>query len=267
MPALDYTRVAAIYDAYALYDSDLAFFESVALEHDGAAVLELMAGTGRVSVPLARRGVRLVCVDSSAAMLEVLARNGAKTHPSPAIVCADVRALPLLRDFGLAILPFSGLSEITSAADRAAAFRSVAAALRCGGRFVCAQQNPAVRLRTLDGEWHGVPQVERASGGRVRLSVRGARVEGSDLVEGEQRIEIAAEGVDVVVKTRYALPSSREITAAAADAGLRLVSLWGDYDRSPYDAASSPLMVASFERVAGGRCTASSPQLLRPSAE
>src|SRR4029079_7996844 len=48
---------------------DVAFWRRIAVEA-GGAVLELGCGTGRISSPLVRAGVRLVGVDRSAPMLQ-----------------------------------------------------------------------------------------------------------------------------------------------------------------------------------------------------
>ena len=67
-PAVDYERLAPFYDALLTTLDDVGFFRDECLRAGGKAV-ELMAGTGRVSVPLLEAGVDLVCVDSSPAML------------------------------------------------------------------------------------------------------------------------------------------------------------------------------------------------------
>src|SRR5678809_152948 len=48
---------------------DVPFWRGVAL-HNGGRVLELGSGTGRISLPLARAGVRVVGIDRSAPMLD-----------------------------------------------------------------------------------------------------------------------------------------------------------------------------------------------------
>ena len=67
---MDYGRIAHLYDAYVHSDFDVAFF----LEETRAAsqVLELMSGTGRLSIPLLEAGVSLSCVDQSPEMLASL---------------------------------------------------------------------------------------------------------------------------------------------------------------------------------------------------
>ena len=60
----DYDIVADIYDTYVPVDDDLDFFISETKKSPGE-VLELMSGSGRVSIPLLKAGVKLTCVDIS----------------------------------------------------------------------------------------------------------------------------------------------------------------------------------------------------------
>ena len=73
MPAMDYSNLAEIYDIYVKTEFDVPFF----LEQTKGCknALELMCGTGRLSVPLIREGVNLSCVDSSAEMLAVFRKK------------------------------------------------------------------------------------------------------------------------------------------------------------------------------------------------
>jgi len=69
-------RIASEYDA--LYESDLdteAAVEALARLAAGGPVLELAIGTGRLSIPLARRGLEVRGVDASE---EMVARLRAK---------------------------------------------------------------------------------------------------------------------------------------------------------------------------------------------
>ena len=95
------------WDAYApFYDwenartlgrKDVPFWRGVATQIKGR-VLELGCGTGRISLPLVRAGVRLVGVDRSAAMLDRAARRvtalGRKQRGRRLrLIRADIRAL------------------------------------------------------------------------------------------------------------------------------------------------------------------------------
>ncbi len=57
-------------------------------------VLEMGVGTGRIAVPVARRGIPVTGVDLSLKMMEVLAQKVAGTEMSVRLAQADVLALP-----------------------------------------------------------------------------------------------------------------------------------------------------------------------------
>jgi hypothetical protein len=60
--AIDFDRVADLYDVYVRFSDDIPFFLE-ACANAGGTVLELMCGTGRLSLPLIEAGVALTCVD------------------------------------------------------------------------------------------------------------------------------------------------------------------------------------------------------------
>jgi putrescine aminotransferase len=99
-------------------------------------ILELCCGSGRILLPLARAGHRVVGLDSSEAMLAVLGQN-LEALPSfvqarVECICADATNFDLGRRFELILLPFFGLNLIE---DRAALLACVAEHLTEDGSF------------------------------------------------------------------------------------------------------------------------------------
>ena len=252
MPALDYSRIAAVYDDFCDSDRDLEFFRSLLARRSGR-VLELMAGTGRMSVPLLEAGIEPTCLDSSIAMLAVLRRKLRDRSRRLDLVCADVRALPFSCRFDTVILPFNGFCELIGEQEQRQAMGAVARVLAGHGQFICTTHNPTIRQRTLDGAWHPVGEFSRRSGGAVAVSLRGKLDRVTGIVEGQERIEVVDERGQanrILVPLRFSLVPRSELLALAEGAGLRLVSLCGDYNGTAYDKASSPTVIATFERAA-----------------
>jgi ubiquinone/menaquinone biosynthesis C-methylase UbiE len=132
---------AAFYDwenAQTVARRDVAFWQRLALAHEGTA-LELGCGTGRIAVPVAKAGARLVGVDYSAPMLaraqKRLARAGLSDRAR--LVRGDIRRLPFRsgRQFGLVMAPYGILQSLTRERDLRATLDSVARVLRRGGLF------------------------------------------------------------------------------------------------------------------------------------
>lgn len=100
-----------------------------------ATVLELGVGTGRLAAPMAARGLRVVGVDGSAAMLAPLA---AEPVPGVDVVRADMRALPfrVAPRFDGVLIAFNTLFNLASKQDQADVLRTSAELLAPGGVLV-----------------------------------------------------------------------------------------------------------------------------------
>ena len=196
------------------------------LAGDGRRVLELGVGTGRLAIPMARRGLHVTGIDSSAAMLDRLA-----AHPdesSVTAICGDmVDDLPDA-EFDVCLVAYNTLFNVLDPAAQTRCFAEVARRLVVGGSFVVEaivpdREAPAgqdVRVRSMATD-------------RVVLSV-------SDHRPDEQRtsgqfVELTeAGGVRLRPwSIRWADPSELDDMAHAA--GLELERRVADMAGSPFD--------------------------------
>jgi len=248
VPGIDYGGVADLYDLYVTADYDVEFFVAEVRRARGP-VLELTSGTGRLSIPLLEAGADLTCVDMSRPMLDVLEHKLAARGLAAEVVCADVCRLALPRRFELTIFPFQTFLELVTEEDQAAALASAFAALNPGGRFICTLHNPAVRRATLDGVLRGGGPVP-AEGGTlvVTASERGGR----PLVERLQFFELFdARGLLVWKRMQvqeFTLVERDDFERLARAAGFRVARVYGDYRRSEFDPATSPVMIWELVR-------------------
>jgi ubiquinone/menaquinone biosynthesis C-methylase UbiE len=114
---------------------DVPFWRRVALAANGA-VLELGCGTGRVTLPVARAGARIVGIDRSSAMLDRATAAARRTRGRALFVRGDIRDLPFSdRSFATVIAPYGILQSLTQARDLTAALASAARVLAPGGTF------------------------------------------------------------------------------------------------------------------------------------
>src|SRR5471032_2230704 len=129
---------AAFYDwenARTLGRRDIRFWQDLVRRERGP-VLELGCGTGRLLMPLARTGSRIVGIDRSGPMLEraVRRRRRLPLDRRPDIVRGDIRDLPFRsRKFGVVVAPYGMLQSLLNDEDFAAALASVSRVLRRGG--------------------------------------------------------------------------------------------------------------------------------------
>lgn len=142
----DYNRIAHSYDASRGYPPEAAAQIGAAVAArcgQGARVVELGVGTGRVARPLASAGLRVMGVDIAREML-ALARDGGLAH----LAQADVAALPLAGGRFDAAVTVQVLHHV---ADWRAALREALRVLRPGGLLLYGsdQRDPGARSEAL----------------------------------------------------------------------------------------------------------------------
>jgi len=245
MSEAHYARIADLYDRFVTTQADVPFF----VEEAGAAggeVLELMCGTGRLTIPLVKAGVPLTCVDFSPAMLDRLRNRLAAEGLSAAVHEMDIRDLKLDRQFRQIIIPFQAFPELTAEADQRRALARIREHLTDDGVFICTLHNPPVRLRSVDGQLH--------LAGKFPLE------QGQLFVWLLQRHDPATHWVDVLEffeeydpdgalrakrfsELQFHLMEKADFEALIAAAGFEVAALYGDYSRAPFDDATSPFMI------------------------
>ncbi|MDY7014045.1 MAG: class I SAM-dependent methyltransferase, partial [Cyanobacteriota bacterium] len=168
MPAMKYGRIAHLYDFYVRSDFDKQFFLDEARKHPGK-ILELMSGTGRVSLPLIQAGFDLTCVDSSREMLEVLGQKLQAKNLSATLVEMDVCELSLDETFDFIFIPFHSFAEIISTSQQRQALAKIREHLSDRGRFICTLHDPNTRLKTVDSRLKLLDRFPIEEGGQLFL--------------------------------------------------------------------------------------------------
>ena len=136
-----YEKSARFYDLFDAKDN-VGFFGHYALQVQahtpGAEILDVGAGSGRIAIPLAERGVCLACVEPSPAMC---AQFQARLDARPALrgrialVAGDAASFDLGRTFPAAFL--SGTYDhFMDRAERLAALQNISRHLQPGGILV-----------------------------------------------------------------------------------------------------------------------------------
>jgi SAM-dependent methyltransferase len=204
------------------------------------AALELGIGTGRIALPLARRGVPVHGIDLSEAMVARLrAKPGADRI---GVTIGDFATTTAGSGFAVAYLVFNTIENLTTQDEQVACFRNVAAQLAPGGCFVIEV---------------GVPQLQRLPPGET---VRAFAVSATRL--GFDEYDVVSQGlvshhytaVDgrlevFSVPFRYVWPSELDLMARLA--GMTLRERWGGWRREPFTSDSAG-HVSVWERDAAG---------------
>lgn len=111
----------------------------------GGAALEFAIGTGRVAVPLTRRGVPVTGIELSQAMVDQL-RTKVRESAVP-VVLGDMASAAAPGTYSLVYLVYNTISNLLTQAEQVECFRNAARHLAPGGAFVIELEVP--RLREL----------------------------------------------------------------------------------------------------------------------
>jgi SAM-dependent methyltransferase len=196
------------------------------LAGDGAA-LELGIGTGRIALPLSRRGVRVHGIDLSPEMVaELNAKPGAGRI---AVTIGDFATTRVEGSFRLAYLVRNTIMNLTTQDEQVDCFRNVALHLEPGGCFV---------IEVI------VPDLQRLPPGEtVRAFTVTADHLGFDAYEVATQIAHSHHYwvVDGRLETfsapfRYVWPSELDLMARLA--GMRLRERWSGWKSEPFTSES-----------------------------
>jgi SAM-dependent methyltransferase len=251
--SIDYARVANLYDAYVRTTFDVPFFLKEAKKTEGQ-VLELMSGTGRVSLPLVEAGIQLTCVDNSREMLSVLRAKLRQRGLNACTHQMDVRELDLAERFELIIIPFHSFSEILSPADQQKTMLGIHRHLTETGRFICTLHNPPVRLKRVDGQlrlWDK-SRLEKNNGSLLLWGQEEYAADRRTVNLLEFLEEYDAHGVmqsRTLLEMAYCPLGKIEFQQLAELSGFRVLALYGNYDYAEFQDETSPFMIWVLEKI------------------
>lgn len=206
---------------FGAYSADLPMWEELATAAEGP-VLELGAGSGRVSLALAAKGVQMVALERDPDLVEALELR-AEGLPLRAVV-ADIAAIAEGEELSagdLAIAPLQ-LIQLLDAAQRAAALGALAAGLRPGARCALTLVDESTLLES--GVAASPPPDMRELDGWVYSSEPLWVQVGDDVLRMRRLRERVAPGGDLVRKVHDDILhrlSPEQLEAEAGAAGLR----------------------------------------------
>ena len=229
---------------------DVPFWQQIAAASEGP-VLELGCGTGRITLPLAKKGAHVVGIDRSAPML-LRARQRlrrAKLQSHIALLRGDIRQLPFRRrSFPLVLAPYGILQSLLREKDLSATLEAVARVMPKGGTF-------GLELVADLPAWQ---EYER------RVSLRGRRAGGSQLSLVESVRQDRAKHLTLfdqefvesrggkVERRRFTLAfrtlSVPQMTRRLDRAGFSVTALLGDYQGGPWDPRADVWIVLARKR-------------------
>ena len=230
--ASPYDAIAPLYDAWSRsVTEDIPFYVDEA-RTAGGPVVELGVGTGRIAIPVARRGIPVIGVDDSAKMLAVcrVRAEAQRVGELLDLRLGDLRSPPVAERVRLVTCPFRAYLHLRTEADRQRALAAAYALLQPGGRLVFDVFAPdAEDIDTTNRRW-----LEREPGIWERADWN-ARSRSFTL-------RVRAQRVEALLELAWASPD--EWRRLLVGAGFDVVAHYGWFDRRPYAGDEDSVWIA-----------------------
>ena len=242
---------APFYDwenAQTLARRDVPFWQRLAAAQSGL-VLELGCGTGRLTLPVARTGARIVGIDRSTPMLARARQRLRRARVAALLLRGDIRQLPFRRRtrFDLVMAPYGMLQSLTTDRDLRLTLDAVGTVLRRGGLFAIDLVPDLPRWAEYDRR---VSLAGRRGRGQVRLteSVRQDRAKGLTIFDQEYEERRGGRRLSKHFSLTFRTISVPAMRRRLERAGFEIDAVLGDYDGGPFDARADVWIILARKR-------------------
>lgn len=237
-----------LYDGLNRFDHDLPFYRKWCARA-GGWILELCAGTGRLTLPLAEEGFQIVGLDCNESMLKRARYKATQQGLSTPFIQRDMRDFALDRRFELIFIPFNSFQCIYTREDQERVFHCIKSHLEEKGRFILEVFNPSIEMmvhRHLKEVEVG--RFEKDDGMSVVIRERCRYDAASQVNRIEWKFEIEGEVLTDRLDMRCLYP--QELDALLIYNGFHIVHKFGDHDESAFE-SQSPRQILICEVMDG----------------
>ena len=251
-------ELATLYDTYYANDDDIGFWQSMVVAAGGGPVLEPGCGTGRVLLPLAQAGYEVTGLDSSRQMLDrfrlKLNANPEEVRERVSLVVDDMALFDIDGTFQAVFCAFNSFHHLRTVDDQLACLERCHAHLASQGMLVLDLFNPdpapgPAQVQAPNDE-PGVDVIEWTEGRTVRRWMSACvydRIGQCNECEMTYEISEADGSTSRVIETfPMRLIYRYELEHLLVRCGFRLIGLYGNYDRSPFQVESVGMIAVAY---------------------
>lgn len=239
----------------ASFGGDAEWYRAKARECEGP-VLELGAGTGRITLGIAHEGVPVHALDADPAMLHRLRQKLANQPPEVrkrvVVMVGDMRTFTLAERFALIIAPFRAFLHNITEHDQLACLDRVRDHLRSGGCFAFNVFHPSLEYMAqhtgaLAGLWRRAGTFPCADGGCIVRSDSNRYDTVRQVVDSQHRYEEYGPDGTLIrtslhrLQLAYLYPP--DLRRLLREAGFKSVEIAGGFDGRPFEKDTDELVI------------------------
>ena len=230
-----------IYDAiFRDRAEDLAFYLKQA-EEFGDPVLELACGTGRITLPLAQAGHRVVGIDVSESMLAVAREKAVAQKLKVKWIRGDAREFELQQKFPLILFPFATIGVLLKTADLEACLACVKRHLKKGGRFIFDALNPSMAIlnRNPQDRFPHSQFPDPGGAGVVTITESNSYDSATQVSRVTLYFKFPGQTDETLDEINIRMYYPQELEALLKYNGFRVDARFGDFDETPFASTSN----------------------------
>lgn len=230
---------------------DIAFYVETARKY-GNDVLDLACGTGRVSIPLAEAGLEVTGMDLSADMLERAAQKAEIAGMAERITFlqGDMRKFELNKTFSVIMIPFRSFLHLLQIHEQMKALGCIRRHLKPGGKLIMNVFVPKIEHLHEESEKMSLRSIFPLETGEQIAMWDYTRYDHfqqlSEVTRTYERISregVVTEKVVGRFTLRYIFPT--ELHHLLRLNGFKVIERYGSFEKSPFDAKSSELILVA----------------------
>ncbi|KPL18480.1 MAG: hypothetical protein AMJ92_07680 [candidate division Zixibacteria bacterium SM23_81] len=209
----------------------------------GQPVLELACGTGRITIPLAQKGIQITGLDVSESMLAQARRKASQKNVAVTWIRADCRDFQQNQKFRLIFIPANSITHLHDLESLETFFSCVRIHLADKGRFVIDVFNPRLDILMRDPtKRYPVAEYSDPDGqGMVTVTESNAYDAAQQINRIKWYYKTGEE--ERVVENNMRVFFPQELDGLLQYYGFVIEAKYGNYDETPFESGSPKQLV------------------------
>jgi len=209
-------------------------------------ILEVGAGTGRITIPLLRCGLNVTALDIAPRMLQILKKKARRENMLVKTICADMRNFKLKDRFDAVIVTFRAFQHMYLVEDQLNALKSIKKHLNPDSILIFDVYTPSFKyIQKGDWQWHKdenikLPRVK----GIVKIEYRNRYDMTEQMMYQEYRFN-CPNGKKQIIPLKMRFFFRFEIEHLLSLAGFEIKNLYGDFKKNEFKSGSPEMIWAA----------------------
>jgi len=244
-----HNKFAPLYDFFQHgVKNDIKFYLDYFKNFEGK-ILEIGAGTGRITIPLLKQSLDVTALDIAPKMLEILKEKAKKENIEAKTITANMKDFRLNNKFKAIIITFRTLQHMYSVNDQLKALKNIKRHLMPNGILIFDVYNPSLKyISKGNWQWQGNKAISLPNTkGKVKIDYRNQYDMAEQIMYQEFRFTYPDNRKEIIpLKMRFFFRF--EIEHLLSRAGFKVKNLYGDFNKKPFKSDSAEIICIASSR-------------------